>query len=87
MFYVTWRRIYVAKMPIESRVYQYRYLWCFLLFFLPVVTAAYELGSDKLVHAGLRLKSVAVVEFAVEWVVAAVAPRRGLATAHCVFAG
>ena len=86
MFYVTWRRIYVAKMPIESRVYQYRYLWCFL-FFLPVVTAAYELGSDKLVHAGLRLKSVALVEFAVEWVVAAVAPRRGLATAHCVFAG
>ena len=51
------------------------------------MTAAYELGSDKLVHAGLRLKSVEVVEFAVERVVAAVAPRRGLATAHCVFAG
>ena len=87
IFYVTWRRIYATKMPIESRVYQYRYLWCFLLFFLPVVTAAYELRSDKLVHVDLRLKSVAVVEFAVERVVAAVAPRWGLATAHCVFAG
>lgn len=54
--------------------------------FLPVVTAAYELRSDKPVHAGLRLKSVAAVKFAVERVVAAVGPRWGLATAHCVFA-
>lgn len=58
-----------------------------LVIFLPVVTAAYELRSDKPVHVCLRLKSVAAEEFAVEQMVAAVAPRWELVTAHCVFAG